>query len=82
MLYQLLFGKNPFFTKDKMTKTELKNAIKGELKIPDEISVQAKDLLKKLIVREPTERISFQDFFKHPWLIDEGNDSNLDEDLL
>ena len=59
VLYQLLFGNNPFFTKDRMTKGELKNAIKAELKIPGEISHQASDLLRRLIVRDPIERISF-----------------------
>lgn len=69
VIYQLLFGSNPFFTKDKMTKLELKNAIKAELNIPKEISEGAEDLIRKLIVREPSERISFDDFFKHPWLL-------------
>ncbi len=52
-----------------MTKLELKNAIKAELKIPNLISEDAADLLKKLIVREPSERISFEEFFQHSWLI-------------
>ena len=82
VIYQLLFGKNPFFTKDRMTKGELKNAIKAELKIPQEISPSANDLLKRLIVRDPNERISFDDFFKHNWLADETIEDNLNSILL
>lgn len=65
-----------------MTKIELKNAIRAELKIPTEVSTEATDLLKKLIVREPSERISFEDFFQHPWLVEENGEETINEFLL
>lgn len=78
VIYQLLFGFNPFFSKNRMTRAELKNATRAELKIPpNEISGEAQDLLRKLIARDPTKRLEFEEFFKHPWLHEENSTESL-----
>ncbi len=48
---------------------------KGEFDFPspywDEISDLAKDLIKKLLVVEPSERLSAEKILEHPWVVGE-----------
>ena len=67
LLYSLLVGTVPFNGRNHK---EIANKIK-EMKIPfteefNDISNEAKDLIKKMLVKED-ERISADDVLKHPW---------------
>ena len=67
LLYSLLVGTLPFNGRNHK---EIANKIK-EMKIPfteefNDISNEAKDLIKKMLVKED-ERISADDVLKHPW---------------
>ena len=56
ILYEMLTGLPPFFSKEK---TEMySNILEGELSYPDFISQDAKDLMDKLLTKEPDFRIS------------------------
>ena len=68
IFYEMLVGKTPFKAKnifDLMRQIE-----KNNIKLPDDIYVSpdCKDLLFKLLKKEPEDRISWDDFFNHPWL--------------
>ena len=69
ILYETLFGYAPFASK---TFDELEEKIVSSeaISIPAHpvISFQCKDLLQKLLQRDPKQRITFQDFFKHSFV--------------
>ena len=71
ILYTLLCGFPPFYSENY---TELFELIKrGVYDFPspywDNISPGAKELVSKLLVVDPEERISLQDVITHPWLL-------------
>ena len=43
---------------------------KGKVDFPQdvEVSIEAKELIKSMLQYDEQKRISFSDFFKHPWL--------------
>lgn len=66
MLYTLLVGSPPFHTQH--VKTTLNKVINADYKIPLELSLQAQDLLQKLLCKDPTERITLKGILEHPFL--------------
>jgi calcium-dependent protein kinase len=79
IMYILLSGYPPFNSDDD---NEIFNVIKkSQLYFPDEewnyISPQAKDLLKKILVKDPAKRISIKEILDHDWFKSiEKNDIN------
>lgn len=69
ILYECLFGKAPYTSK---TIAELllriRNAEKITIPSNTRISNECKDLLYQLLEHDPAKRISFSDFFAHPFL--------------
>jgi serine/threonine protein kinase len=67
ILYQLLFDQLPF---NGSSWAELKNNVRNDLRFPKvpTVSETCIDLLRKLLQRNPKNRISFNEFFKHPFL--------------
>jgi len=83
ILYEMVIGRVPFMARGQV---ELFEKIKTqELAFPDDpsISSSCKDLLKRLLKKNPGERITFEEFFFHPFLEFEkfprGNFFNRDE---
>ncbi|KAL3826037.1 hypothetical protein ACJIZ3_022066 [Penstemon smallii] len=70
ILFQLLTGKTPFTGSNQIQL--LQNIIKStELQFPPEakdLSPHCIDLCKKLLRRNPVERLTFEEFFNHPYL--------------
>ncbi|XP_049867651.1 serine/threonine-protein kinase PLK4 [Pectinophora gossypiella] len=66
MLYTLLVGSPPFHTQH--VKTTLNKVINADYKIPSDLSVQAQDLLQKLLCKDPTKRITLKGIMDHPFL--------------
>lgn len=68
--YQLLFGDWPFFANSEMELLEdIKRNGGDKLKLPrhiNNISQEAENLLRGLLVIDPIERIGWNDFFNHP----------------
>lgn len=68
ILYLLLTGHLPFRSDNR---EKLRKEIKS-LKVPTEalrsISGEAKDLLRKLLQKDPNSRISASEAFQHPWV--------------
>ncbi|XP_075432057.1 LOW QUALITY PROTEIN: serine/threonine-protein kinase ULK3 [Ascaphus truei] len=69
ILYEALFGKAPFASK---SFSELEEKIRSdrsvELPTRPRLSPECRDLLQRLLVRDPDQRISFLDFFSHPFV--------------
>uniref|UniRef100_A0A2A4J9G0 Serine/threonine-protein kinase PLK4 n=1 Tax=Heliothis virescens TaxID=7102 RepID=A0A2A4J9G0_HELVI len=66
MLYTLLVGSPPFHTQH--VKTTLNKVINADYKIPMELSLQAQDLLQKLLCKDPLKRITLKGILEHPFL--------------
>lgn len=65
ILYAMLCGYLPFEDPDT---TELyKKILKGEFELPDFLSDNAKDMLKKVMNTDPEIRYKIPDIRKHPW---------------
>lgn len=87
--YIILCGYPPFFTDKKgegNNETELLNQIaRGKYKFHenfwDDISIEAKDFVKRLMNVSPDKRLSVEQALKHPWII-RYNKSFLSETLL
>lgn len=67
ILYQMLFGKRPYDAHNILDL--LHNIEKNEVQIPNsfEISSEVLDLLKKLLCKDPKDRIEWEDFIEHKW---------------
>lgn len=69
ILYECIFGRAPYSSK---SLDELLQKIKIKQKIiiaPSvAISSECRDIMTRLLVHEPDQRISFQEFFDHPFL--------------
>ncbi|XP_042091171.1 serine/threonine-protein kinase ULK3 isoform X4 [Ovis aries] len=68
-LAEALFGQPPFASR---SFSELEEKIRSnrviELPLRPQLSQDCRDLLQRLLERDPSRRISFQDFFAHPWV--------------
>lgn len=69
ILYECIFGRAPYSSK---TLDELLNRIKVKQKITiastASISADCRDIMMRLLVHEPEQRMNFDEFFNHPFL--------------
>lgn len=66
VLYLMLVGRRPF---DASTQYLLiKTILEKEPEFPDGMDADAKDLIRKLLVKDPKARISMEDIKRHPFL--------------
>lgn len=66
LIYEFLVGKPPFVTE---TSTETYRRIENvEFVFPGSISTYAKDLISKLLRRDPNERMELKGVLEHPWI--------------
>ena len=72
ILYELLVGRPPFTGANPMQL--LKNIERSDAKIPGKIaaalSPECVSILRGLLRRDPVQRMSFEEFFDHPFLAD------------
>lgn len=66
MLYTLLVGNPPFDTD--AVKSTLTRVVMADYKMPSYLSANAKDLIDKLLKKNPKERIRLRDISKHPFI--------------
>lgn len=66
LLFYLIVGRFPFY-EDSYQKLFYKT-LNTEFLFPDNISKEAKDLLSRLLEKNPDNRISVRDALNHPWL--------------
>ncbi|KAI0106280.1 serine/threonine-protein kinase [Nemania sp. FL0031] len=66
LTYEFLVGQAPF--EDTLVMTQRRIA-KADMKIPAFVSPEAKDLIKRLLVTDPDQRIPLHEIQRHPWII-------------
>lgn len=68
MCYEFLVGKPPFeCTSYDDTYRRISKAI---FSVPDHVSEEAKDMIRKLLVVDPDRRLDLDRILKHPWILD------------
>ena len=53
---------------------------KGDYKFPVEISKESKDLIQKLLVLNPADRLSIPEVLAHPWVKEDDDEEEEDEE--
>jgi serine/threonine protein kinase len=71
VLYILLCGYPPFYTRS--TRQTFLKTVRGLYRIEgpewDVVSDEAKDLVKRMLIVDPLERITTDEILKHPWIV-------------
>eukprot|EP00058_Branchiostoma_floridae_P009420 XP_002594908.1 hypothetical protein BRAFLDRAFT_110776 [Branchiostoma floridae] len=69
ILYEALFGRAPFYSRS-YAELEVKIRDTKPIEIPQGIQISGKcrDLLLGLLQRDPNQRITFEEFFNHPFI--------------
>eukprot|EP01022_Parablepharisma_sp_SALTPOND_P013441 TRINITY_DN17_c0_g2_i1.p1 TRINITY_DN17_c0_g2~~TRINITY_DN17_c0_g2_i1.p1 ORF type:complete len:912 (+),score=114.75 TRINITY_DN17_c0_g2_i1:1513-4248(+) len=65
-LYAILYGTVPFKSND--MKSLQKDILKGKYSLKDDISLEARDLLRRMLELDPKKRISGAEILAHPWM--------------
>ncbi|KAL9121943.1 MAG: hypothetical protein Q9187_001497 [Circinaria calcarea] len=70
VLYAMLVGTLPFGTGDERETVDsvLEEVQRGELRFPREVSNTARDLIWRILQRDPNQRISLEQMWQHPLL--------------
>lgn len=77
LMYQLVDGHMPFLARNfEALKTMVMNV---EYKIPDTFSDELRDLIEKILVENPEDRLTIDDIQLHPWLTGTDNDTTFKE---
>jgi len=79
LCYEFLVGKPPFESPDQ--NTTYKRIVKADYQFPSYIGSGARDLIKKLLVRNPEDRIPLEKILEHPWIVQHKKDSAADPKL-
>jgi len=67
LMYEFLVGMPPFEA-DSNTDT-YKRIVNVDLKFPSHVSAQARDLVVKILKKEPRQRIPLDELLDHPWIV-------------
>ena len=71
ILYALVDGSLPWNYKDSSRMFE--QITKGDFPMPKSLSFQCQDLIKRILVPDPNQRITIESILIHPWLFGVGN---------
>ncbi|XP_054854254.1 tribbles homolog 2 isoform X2 [Eublepharis macularius] len=74
MLYTMLVGRYPFH--DIEPSSLFSKIRRGQFSIPETLSPKAKCLIRSILRREPSERLTSQEILDHPWFSTDFNVSN------
>jgi len=67
LLYEFLVGVPPFEAEGHGA--TYRRISRVDLKFPPEVSTDAQDLIRKLLVKEPSQRLRLKDVPNHPWIV-------------
>lgn len=68
LIFEFLEGIPPYYDHDK--DTLFSNILNNEIEVPEDVSFEAKDLIRKLLCKDPTKRLGFSgahEIKAHPW---------------
>ncbi|PNS18734.1 hypothetical protein CAC42_5273 [Sphaceloma murrayae] len=66
LTYEFLVGEAPFEDTPVMTQRRI---ARGEMSVPNFVSPEARDLIKRLLVLDPEKRLSLAEVQQHPWIV-------------
>ena len=66
LTYEFLVGSPPFEAQGHSE--TYRRIAKVDLRFPSHISADARDLISKLLVKEPSKRLSLDNVLVHPWI--------------
>lgn len=66
LMYEFLVGQPPFFAKDNTDTCA--RIVKVNYQFPSHVSDDARDLIRKLLVRDPNRRLSLDEVLRHPFI--------------
>lgn len=67
MMYTLLVGKPPFDTDG--VKSTLTRVVMADFVVPNYLSIEARDLLDRMLRKNPIDRIQIEDVLTHPFML-------------
>eukprot|EP00177_Eucheuma_denticulatum_P008197 GFKZ01014921.1.p1 GENE.GFKZ01014921.1~~GFKZ01014921.1.p1 ORF type:complete len:340 (+),score=40.77 GFKZ01014921.1:561-1580(+) len=73
LTYEFLVGTPPFETESRQD--TYKKISRIDMAIPSTISPKAADLIGRLLVKEPSHRLSLSDVLRHPWIVEHASDT-------
>ncbi|KAJ1448500.1 kinase-like domain-containing protein [Pelagophyceae sp. CCMP2097] len=72
LCYEFLVGEPPFDAPGK--KATFKRISRVDIHFPDFVSAGARDIITRLLAKEPKDRLSLVDVAKHPWIVRKTNE--------
>jgi serine/threonine protein kinase len=66
LCYEFVTGSPPFESNER--KETFRLICKGEVKFPSHLSNECRDLIRKLLNKNPKERLSLKDVINHNWI--------------
>lgn len=66
LTYEFLVGKPPFEAQS--NQDTYKRIVSIDLRFPPHVSSQARDLVARLLRKNPADRITLEDVLRHPWI--------------
>jgi len=67
LTYEFLVGKPPFEAES--NNETYRRITKVDLRFPAHVSTEAKDLISRLLRKEPNDRLTLDEVVKHPWIL-------------
>lgn len=80
LLYTLLVGRPPFDTNG--VKSTLTQVVMGNYTIPDHISAEARDLIQRLLCKDPMKRIEIFQVNTHPFMLKYSQNAVIDSGVM
>lgn len=80
LLYTLLVGRPPFDTNG--VKSTLTQVVMGSYSIPDHLSAEARDLIQRLLCKDPMKRIEIHQVATHPFMLKFSQNSAMDSGVM
>lgn len=74
LAYEFLTGQAPFAGDTEQD--TFRRITSVELKFPSHVSTGARDLISKLLVHDPSARLSLDEVLKHPWIVLHNNNAS------
>ena len=66
LTYEFLVGKPPFEAES--NNETYKRITKVDVKFPNHVSTEAKDMISRLLRKVPSQRLSLAEVMDHPWI--------------
>ncbi|KAK3096879.1 hypothetical protein FSP39_004355 [Pinctada imbricata] len=73
-MYAMLIGSLPFVPEPPTNIAQLHSLILKGCDIPEGLSEECRDLLRRMLSVEPRKRIKMEDIFRHPWILGENEE--------